>query len=45
MELETAAQGYVGQFDLFNPTELYKHKRDKIENRKNDKGKLILYLP
>ena len=44
-ELETAARGYAGRLDLFNPTESYKRKRDKIENRKNDEGTLILYLP
>ena len=44
-ELETAARGYAGRLDLFNPTESYKRKRDKIENRKNDEGKLVLYLP
>ena len=45
MELETTAQGYVRWLDLFNPVKSFKHKLDKMENRKNDKGKHILYLP
>jgi hypothetical protein len=44
MELETAAWGYAKQLDLFDPTKSFKHKLDKMENRKNDKGKSILYL-
>jgi hypothetical protein len=44
-ELETAAQGYARQLDLFNPAKLFKCKLEKIENRKNDEGKPVLYLP
>ncbi|KAN0141541.1 hypothetical protein V8E53_000003 [Lactarius tabidus] len=39
MELETAAQGYVNPLDLFDPTKSFKHKLDKMENRKNNEGK------
>jgi hypothetical protein len=45
MELETAAQGYERRLDLFNPAKLFKRKLDKMENRKKDEGKPILYLP
>jgi hypothetical protein len=45
MELETTAWGYAGQLDLFNPEKSFKHKLDKMENKKNNEGKLIPYLP
>ena len=44
-ELETTARGYVRWLDPFSPAKSFKHKLEKMENRKNDKGKLVLYLP
>jgi hypothetical protein len=43
VELETAACGYARRLDLFNPVKSFKHKLDKMENKKNDEGKPILY--
>jgi hypothetical protein len=45
MDLETAARGYANRLDIFNPTKMSKRKREKMENRKDDEGKPILYLP
>jgi hypothetical protein len=45
MELETAARGYARRLDPFEPAKSFKRKVEKMENRKNDEGKPVLYLP
>jgi hypothetical protein len=40
MDLETAAWGYAGRLDTFNPTKEFKHKADKVENKMSDESKL-----
>jgi hypothetical protein len=41
MDLETAARGYSGHLDTFNPAKGFKCKLDKVENKTTNKSKLV----
>jgi hypothetical protein len=43
-ELETAAWGYAVRLDTFEPMKDFKHKLEKLENKKSDKGEPIPHL-
>lgn len=43
-ELESAARGYTNRLDAFNPTKGLKRKLDKVQNKMNDQGKVILHF-
>lgn len=43
-ELESAARGYTGRLDTFNPTTVFKRKLDKVQNKMNDQGIIILHF-